>query len=65
MNGLYKAELIHSKRIWEVRSRVDNYRSINALAETVNGLYKAELIHSKRIWESTYTHDQDSAPVAS
>jgi len=35
-----------------VRLRVDNYRSINALAETVNGLYKAELIHAKRIWES-------------
>ncbi|MFF0973225.1 UNVERIFIED_CONTAM: integrase core domain-containing protein, partial [Kocuria sp. CPCC 205295] len=81
------------------KSRVDNYRSVNALAETVNGLYKAELIHAKRIWESVeavelatmgwvhwwntarlhealgyctpaeveaaYTHDQDSAPVAS
>lgn len=27
-----------------MKSRVDNYRSVNALAETVNGYYKAELI---------------------
>ena len=27
-----------------MKSRVDNYRSINALAETVNGYYKAELV---------------------
>jgi putative transposase len=27
-----------------VKSAVDNYRSINALAETVNGYYKAELV---------------------
>ena len=32
-----------------VKSHVDKYRSINAVAETINGLYKAELIH-RRSW---------------
>lgn len=34
-----------SKHVRDIpKSRVDNYRSINALAETTNGLYKAEAI---------------------
>ncbi|NKE10476.1 transposase, partial [Kocuria subflava] len=37
------------------KSRVDNYRSVNALAETVNGLYKTELIYSRPVWETAST----------
>ena len=29
------------------RHPLDDYRSINALAETINGLYKAEVIHRR------------------
>jgi len=32
--------------------RLDDYRSFNALAETVNGLYKAELINRQGRWRS-------------
>ncbi len=32
--------------------RLDDYRSFNALAETVNGLYKAELINRHGPWRS-------------
>ncbi|MGO2741950.1 MAG: IS3 family transposase, partial [Cellulosimicrobium funkei] len=35
-----------------VKSRVDNYRSINALAEAVNGLYKTELIRRQGPWRT-------------
>ena len=31
---------------------LDQYRSINALAETINGLFKAELIHRCGPWRS-------------
>ena len=31
---------------------LDNYRSINALAETIHGLYKAEVIHRRGPWRS-------------
>ena len=31
---------------------LDNYRSINALAETIHGLYKAEVIHQLGVWRS-------------
>ena len=30
----------------------DDYRSINALAETINGLFKAEVIHRRGPWRS-------------
>src|SRR5215216_1984482 len=33
-------------------AKLDNYRSINALAEAVNGLYKAELIRKDGPWRS-------------
>jgi putative transposase len=32
--------------------RLDVYRSINALAETVIGLFKAEVIHRRGPWRS-------------
>jgi putative transposase len=32
---------------------VDDYRSLNALAETVNGLYKTELIRRRRSCRTT------------
>ena len=31
---------------------LDNYRSINALAETIHGLSKAEVIHRRGPWRS-------------
>lgn len=31
---------------------LDDYRSINALAETINGLFKAEVIHRRGPWRS-------------
>ena len=31
---------------------LDNYRNINALAESVIGLYKAEVIHRRGPWRS-------------
>ena len=34
------------------RARLENYRSINALAEAVNSLYKAEVIHKSGPWRS-------------
>jgi transposase len=34
------------------KSRVDNYRSINALAEAVNNLYKTELIRQRGPWRT-------------
>jgi putative transposase len=33
-------------------SRVDDYRSFNALAETVHGLYKTELINRRGPWRT-------------
>jgi hypothetical protein len=35
-----------------LKSRLDNYRSINALAESFNGLYKSELIHRQGPWHN-------------
>jgi putative transposase len=32
------------------KSTLDQYRSINALAETINGLFKAEVIHRRGPW---------------
>jgi putative transposase len=32
------------------KSALDQYRSINALAETINGLFKAEVIHRRGPW---------------
>ena len=41
-----------SKHVRDIpKSRVDNYRSINALAETLNGLYKAECVFWEGPWE--------------
>ena len=31
---------------------LDEYRSFNALAETINGLFKAEVIHRRGPWRS-------------
>jgi hypothetical protein len=36
----------------QVRSRLDDCRSVDALAETVNGLCEAERIHRRRTWPS-------------
>ena len=35
-----------------LRCPLDEYRSFNALAETINGLFKAEVIHRRGPWRS-------------
>src|SRR5690606_2527459 len=44
------------------KSGVDNYRSVNALAESQIGLYKSELIHHEGPWRDV---DQVEAATAS
>lgn len=65
VNGLYKAELIQSKRIWESVEAVElatmgwaHWWNTARLHETLGYRTPAEV-------EAAYTHDQDSAPVAS
>ena len=65
VNGLYKAELIHSKRVWESVEEVElatmgwvHWWNTSRLHEALGYCTPAEV-------EATYTHDQDSAPVAS
>ena len=65
MNGLYKAELIHAKRIWESVEAVElatmgwvHWWNTARLHEALGYCTPAEV-------EAAYTHDQDSAPVAS
>ena len=65
VNGLYKAELIHSKRVWESVEEVElatmgwvHWWNTARLHEALGYCTPAEV-------EATYTHDQDSAPVAS
>ena len=36
----------------QLKSRLDEYRSFNALAETINGLFKAEVIHRRGPWRN-------------
>ena len=33
-----------------LKKQLDEYRSFNALAETINGLYKTELVHRQGPW---------------
>ena len=40
---------------------LDDYRSFNALAETVNGLYKAELIDRQGPWRSVEQVELETA----
>ncbi|WP_082803395.1 IS3 family transposase [Kocuria palustris] len=65
VNGLYKAELIHAKRIWESVEAVElatmgwvHWWNTARLHEALGYCTPAEV-------EAAYTHDQDSAPVAS
>ncbi|MEY8815502.1 integrase core domain-containing protein [Micrococcus luteus] len=65
LNGLYKAELIHSKRLWESLQAVElatmgwvHWWNTARLHEALGYRTPAEV-------EAAYTHDQDSAPVAS
>ena len=65
VNGLYKAELIHSKRLWESVQAVElatvgwvHWWNTSRLHEALGYRTPAEV-------EAAYTHDQDSAPVAS
>ena len=65
VNGLYTAELIHAKRIWE---------SVEAVELATMGwvhwwntarLHEALGYRTPTVVKAAYTHDQDSAPVAS
>lgn len=65
VNGLYKAELIHSKRVWESVEAVElatmgwaHWWNTQRLHEALDYRTPAEV-------EADYTHDQDPAPVAS
>ena len=65
VNGLYKAELIHAKRVWESVGAVElatmgwvHWWNTARLHEALDYRTPAEV-------EAAYTHDQDSAPVAS
>lgn len=65
VNGLYKAELIHAKRIWESTEAVElatmgwvHWWNTARLHEALGYRTPAEV-------EAAYTHDQDPAPVAS
>ena len=65
VNGLYKAELIHSKRIWESVQAVElatmgwvHWWNTTRLHEALDYRTPTEV-------EAAYTHHQDSAPVAS
>lgn len=65
VNGLYKAELIHAKRVWESTEAVElatmgwvHWWNTTRLHEALGYRTPAEV-------EAAYTHDQDSAPVAS
>jgi transposase InsO family protein len=42
----------NATRLQRQNWRLDDYRSFNALAETVNGLYKAELIRRRERWRT-------------
>lgn len=66
VNGLYKAELIHSKRVWESVEAVElatmgwvHWWNTARLHEALDYRTPAE------VEAAAYTHDQDSAPVAS
>ena len=65
VNGLFKAGLIHAKRVWESVEAVEmatmgwvHWWNTTRLHETLGYRTPAEV-------ETAYTHDQDSAPVAS
>ena len=65
VNGLYKAELIHSKRLWESTEAVElatmgwvHWWNTTRLHEGLGYATPTEV-------EAAYTHDHDVAPVAS
>lgn len=65
INGLYKAELIHTKRLWETTEAVElatmgwvHWWNTTRLHEALGYATPTEV-------ESVYTHDHDVAPVAS
>ena len=65
VNGLYKAELIHAKRVWESVEAVEmatmgwvHWWNTQRLHEALGYRTPVEV-------EAAYTHDRDVAPVAS
>ncbi len=65
VNGLYKAELIHTKRVWDSLQAVElatmgwvHWWNTQRLHQALGYRTPAEV-------EAAYTHNQDTAPVAS
>ncbi len=65
VNGLFKAELIHSKRIWESVEAVELATMGWVHWWNTTRLHEALGYHTPAEVEAAYTHDQDPAPVAS
>ena len=65
VNGLYKAELIHSKRVWESVEAVELATMGWVRWWNTTRLHEALDYRTPTEVEAAYTHHQDSAPVAS
>ena len=65
VNGLYKAELIHAKRVWESTEAVELATMGWVHWWNTTRLHEALGYHTPAEVEAAYTHDQDSAPGAS
>ena len=65
MNGLYKAELIHSKRIWESVEAVELATMGWVHWWNTTRLRGGSATGTPAEVEAAYTHDQNPAPVAS
>ncbi len=65
VNGLYKAELIHSKRFWESVEAVEIATMGWVHWWNTRRLHKALGYRTPAKATAAYTHHQDSAPVAS
>ncbi len=65
VSGLYKAELIHSKRVWESTEAVELATMGWVHWWNTARLYEALGYRTPTKVEAAYTHDRDVAPVAS
>lgn len=64
VNGLFKAELIHAKRIWESVSAVEIATMGWVHWWNTTRLHEALAYRTPAEAEAAYTHDHDAAPVA-
>lgn len=65
VNGLYKAELIHSKRVWPNLEAVEPATMNWVHWWNTTGLHQALGYRTPAEIEATYHHQHDAAPVAS